>query len=155
MAIPDVTTYTDADLESLRAAVLTEEARRWTIATAQTQANEVGAQYAAAISTTPSVPWASLTGTVAPGQQVVWTDGQTYRNVSSAWLPTTASPGTYPQGYQLATPPAPTAPAWAAGVAYAVGALAVYSGVTYKCLQAHTSQVGWEPPNVPALWSPA
>ena len=22
----------------------------------------------------------------------------------------------------------------------------------YKCLQAHTSQVGWEPPAVPALW---
>ena len=27
-----------------------------------------------------------------------------------------------------------------------------YGGHTYKCLQAHTSQVGWEPPNVPALW---
>ncbi|WP_349290090.1 carbohydrate-binding protein [Thermoanaerobacterium thermosaccharolyticum] len=24
--------------------------------------------------------------------------------------------------------------------------------MTYKCIQAHTSLVGWEPPNVPALW---
>ncbi|HEU0241116.1 MAG TPA: carbohydrate-binding protein [Micromonosporaceae bacterium] len=36
--------------------------------------------------------------------------------------------------------------------AYAVGALVTYGGHTYRCIQAHTSQVGWEPPNVPALW---
>ena len=46
------------------------------------------------------------------------------------------------------------APAWAPNVAYAAGALASYNGIDYKCLQAHTSQVGWEPPNVPALWQP-
>ncbi|WP_370444699.1 carbohydrate-binding protein [Amycolatopsis sp. CA-128772] len=27
-----------------------------------------------------------------------------------------------------------------------------YNGVTYTCRQAHTSLVGWEPPNVPARW---
>jgi len=27
-----------------------------------------------------------------------------------------------------------------------------YNGHNYQCLQAHTSLVGWEPPNVPALW---
>jgi len=42
--------------------------------------------------------------------------------------------------------------AWAPGVSYAVGDTVTYNGVVYKCLQAHTSQVGWEPPNVPALW---
>jgi len=42
--------------------------------------------------------------------------------------------------------------AWAPGVAYAVGDTVTYNGVVYKCLQAHTSQTGWEPPNVPALW---
>jgi len=42
--------------------------------------------------------------------------------------------------------------AWAPNTAYAVGALVTYGGHTYKCIQAHTSQVGWEPPNVPALW---
>ena len=42
--------------------------------------------------------------------------------------------------------------AWAPNTAYAVNDLVTYSGSTYKCLQAHTSQVGWEPPNVPALW---
>jgi chitinase len=44
--------------------------------------------------------------------------------------------------------------AWAPGVAYAVGDTVTYNGVVYKCIQAHTSQTGWEPPNVPALWQP-
>ncbi|NRQ37441.1 S1 family peptidase [Nonomuraea sp. NN258] len=41
---------------------------------------------------------------------------------------------------------------WAANTAYAAGATVTYGGATYRCLQGHTSQVGWEPPNVPALW---
>jgi chitodextrinase len=39
-----------------------------------------------------------------------------------------------------------------AGHAYKVGDQVTYAGISYKCLQAHTSLVGWEPPNVPALW---
>ncbi|RKG74599.1 chitinase, partial [Corallococcus exercitus] len=42
--------------------------------------------------------------------------------------------------------------AWAPGVAYAVGDIASYGGKGYDCRQAHTSLVGWEPPNVLALW---
>jgi chitinase len=45
-------------------------------------------------------------------------------------------------------------PNWAPNTAYAVGALVMYNGVEYECIQAHTSEVGWEPPNVPALWQP-
>ena len=41
---------------------------------------------------------------------------------------------------------------WAAGVDYAVGDRRRFSDALYKCAQAHTSQVGWEPPAVPALW---
>ena len=41
---------------------------------------------------------------------------------------------------------------WAAGVDYAVGDRRRFNDALYKCLQAHTSQVGWEPPAVPALW---
>lgn len=43
---------------------------------------------------------------------------------------------------------------WEAGVLYAVNDEVTYLGITYRCLQGHTSQVGWEPPNVPALWTP-
>lgn len=28
-----------------------------------------------------------------------------------------------------------------------------HENVLYRCVQAHTSQEGWEPPNVPALWA--
>jgi hypothetical protein len=52
--------------------------------------------------------------------------------------------------------PSPTStgqyPAWQPNHAYAVGDLVSYGGLNYQCRQAHTSQVGWEPPNVPALW---
>lgn len=42
--------------------------------------------------------------------------------------------------------------AWAPNTPYAVGAIVTYQGHTYKCLQAHTSEVGWEPATTPALW---
>jgi chitinase len=51
------------------------------------------------------------------------------------------------------TPTQALAPAWQPNTAYAVNQLVSYNSVEYKCIQAHTSQVGWEPPNVPALWS--
>lgn len=41
---------------------------------------------------------------------------------------------------------------WAPGVSYSVDQEVTYNGHTYKCLQAHTSQVGWDPVSVPALW---
>lgn len=41
---------------------------------------------------------------------------------------------------------------WAAGVDYATGYKAQHNGRLWRCLQAHTSQAGWEPENVPALW---
>ncbi|XVS65145.1 alpha-lytic protease prodomain-containing protein [Actinosynnema sp. CA-299493] len=42
---------------------------------------------------------------------------------------------------------------WQPGVAYAIGSLVTYDGVGYRCLQGHTSQPGWDPPAVPALWA--
>ena len=57
------------------------------------------------------------------------------------------------------TPTAPTTSttspggtSWAAGKSYQAGARVTYNGVTYTCLQGHTAQAGWEPPNAPALW---
>ncbi|MEV4069112.1 glycosyl hydrolase family 18 protein [Nonomuraea fuscirosea] len=41
---------------------------------------------------------------------------------------------------------------WAAWTAYTAGTRVTYNGVEYECVQSHTSQPGWEPPNVPALW---
>src|ERR1700722_11907028 len=43
---------------------------------------------------------------------------------------------------------------WAAWVAYSVGQLVTYDGTTYQCVQAHTSEPGWTPDVVAALWQP-
>ena len=43
-------------------------------------------------------------------------------------------------------------PEWVAGVAYSAGYKVQHGGKLWRCLQAHTSQEGWEPENVPALW---
>lgn len=44
-------------------------------------------------------------------------------------------------------------PAWVSGVEYAVKERIRYDGTLYRCEQTHVSQSGWEPPNVPALWT--
>ncbi len=44
-------------------------------------------------------------------------------------------------------------PAWAADTVYALDVRVRCGGKLYKCVQAHTSQESWEPPNIPALWT--
>lgn len=43
-------------------------------------------------------------------------------------------------------------PAWAEGTAYGAAYKVRHGGGLYRCLQAHTAQVSWEPENAPALW---
>jgi hypothetical protein len=43
--------------------------------------------------------------------------------------------------------------AWIANEAVEAGWLRIYNGRTYECIQKHTTQADWQPPNVPALWS--
>ena len=62
--------------------------------------------------------------------------------------PTTAT--TRPPTTPTTAPPGATT--WVPGHAYRVGDVVTYSGVSYRCLQAHSSIVTWEPPNTPALW---
>lgn len=44
-------------------------------------------------------------------------------------------------------------PAWATDTAYPVGYKVQYGGKLWRCLQAHTSQDGWEPEDAPSLWT--
>ena len=45
-------------------------------------------------------------------------------------------------------------PTWSPdAVAYSIGAVVKYAGMTAKCVQAHTSQADWEPTDTPALWT--
>ncbi|MEV6525050.1 carbohydrate-binding protein, partial [Longispora sp. NPDC051575] len=66
--------------------------------------------------------------------------------------PTTRPPTSNPPTTRPPTS-APPQGTWKAGTAYAAGAQVTYGGAGYRCLQGHTAMVGWEPPNVPALWA--
>ena len=44
-------------------------------------------------------------------------------------------------------------PAWTTGKAYAVGDRVRHDGRLWRCVQAHTSQDGWEPENAASLWT--
>ena len=66
--------------------------------------------------------------------------------------PPPTSPTTPPSSPPSSPPPAGS---WKPGVAYTAGQRVTYNGVSYVCIQGHTSMVGWEPPAVPALWQPA
>ncbi len=62
------------------------------------------------------------------------------------WIPETATQSLY----RRAQPEGSTE--WQPDTDYATGAECTYEGSAYTCLQGHTSQAGWEPPNVPSLW---
>jgi hypothetical protein len=42
---------------------------------------------------------------------------------------------------------------WVAGESVATGDRRSYDGKVYKCVTGHTTQAGWEPNAVPALWT--
>ena len=44
-------------------------------------------------------------------------------------------------------------PEWASDTDYTAGYKVQHGSKLWRCLQAHTSQAGWEPENTPALWT--
>lgn len=78
-------------------------------------------------------------------------EGVTYRAIQAHVTQANWTPDSTPALWQVVEDE-PQVGAWQAGTAYAVNDEVTYSGVTYRCLQAHTALTGWEPPNVPALW---
>ncbi|MFD8499079.1 alpha-lytic protease prodomain-containing protein [Amycolatopsis sp. NPDC059657] len=54
---------------------------------------------------------------------------------------------------QTTTTQNPPSGTWAPNTYYGSGATVTYDGGSYRVLQPHTSQIGWEPPNTPALWA--
>ncbi|MFC3449059.1 chitinase C-terminal domain-containing protein [Amycolatopsis speibonae] len=71
--------------------------------------------------------------------------------------PTTTSPTTTtrPTTTTPTTTTSVPSDAWKPNTDYATGARVTYNGSAYVCRQGHRSLPGWEPPNVPALWTAA
>ncbi len=135
----------------------------------QQERDGISADARAALGTVLS-PFDVSTLTVAGEQDAAWifTDGDLYLAVTpttdgkswSVWLVRDDAGWTRVEqitsladlGEHMPPPPTPSVPDWAPQTVYAVGDHVLYQGVEYVCQQAHTSQVGWEPPAVPALW---
>ena len=56
-------------------------------------------------------------------------------------------------GEDLLVPIIKLYPEWETDHEYEINDRVRYGEKAYKCVQAHTSQDGWEPPKVPALWA--
>jgi hypothetical protein len=154
----DLTTLTDAQLLQLRADVEADIRRRTVLNTAAEQAVALVAEYEAAAAPKPPRPWAGVADAIGPGERVIWTDGNVWRNSSRAWLNKNASPGTYPLGWSQETGLPPTVPEWRpeelfTQTAVTAGTLRRYKNVTYRLLQPINSvNPTWTPDVVPALW---
>jgi hypothetical protein len=94
-------------------------------------------------------PWVQPIGSVDayPVGAKVTFGGYTWQNTIAAnvWQPGVT-------GWTNLTPP--VSPNWSYPVAYKVGDVVIYTpnGFTYKCLQAHTSNISWTPPAAVSLW---
>ena len=86
-------------------------------------------------------------GKTVAGGAVNWSGGN-----ASGGGATPPPPSDPPPSNPPPSDPPPSNTSWAPNTAYATGATVTYSGVSYRCIQGHTSLAGWEPPNVPALW---
>ena len=80
--------------------------------------------------------------------------GKTYRCLQAHMTQADWLPSATPALWEVVAEEQPGTPAWAVGVAYKVGDLVTYGGVTYSCRQPHTSIATWTPPAVLALWLP-
>lgn len=174
----DLTALTDTEFRTLRRAVLDEKARRDSAPAVEEALDSAAQEYHAANppdTTDDGTPvWCQPVGAFDawPVGAVVAHAGKRWRNILpkvNVWEP--GADGPVPTWEELREPeppadgqtppvdtdpdPEPEVPAWAPGVAYPVGHLVTHGGATYRVVQAHTSQTGWEPPAVPALWQPA
>ena len=150
-----LTTLSGEELQVLYNACVDELERRYHLATAKTRIEEATASYEKAVENNPAVKAVDVPAQgLGPGEKLIDAWGVEWINQSGAWLqPRTAGPDQYPAGWRKAKAPAANAgPPWKPCDKVNAGDLRAYKGVVYKCLQAHTTQAGWEPDKVPALW---
>lgn len=102
--------------------------------------------------TTATSPASPTVPEPSPRDLVTGAPATTPPAVRPATTPVTTPTPVKPPVQPSASTKVVTTPAWAVGVAYAVGARVTYQGGVYACRQAHTSQVDWPPAATPALW---
>lgn len=152
----DLTEYTAAELAVIvRDATIAYE-RQTAIERAPETMRALADDYVDAVANQPPHPHDALPDALGPGERIVWTDGQTWRNTSGAFLPKTANPDTYPLGWTRLTLPDPDGlRRWALGESYEAGEYVYHEGVIASAVQAHRADdAAWAPgmAGTDALW---
>ena len=86
---------------------------------------------------------------VKPGDVLAW-DGTLVEVIQGHTTQADWTPDRVPALFKVHRTPEMTA--WVAGITVAAGERFTFGGATWECVQAHTTQKGWEPDKVPALW---
>ena len=86
---------------------------------------------------------------VSPGEVYDW-DGTLVEVLQAHTTQDDWTPDAVPALFKIHRTPDMTE--WIAGISVEVGEEFSYQGATYRVVQAHTTQTGWEPPIVGALW---
>ncbi len=86
---------------------------------------------------------------VKPGDVLAW-DGTLVECIQAHTTQADWTPGKVPALFRIHRTPEMTE--WVAGIAVKAGERFTYGGATWECVQAHTTQKGWEPDRVPSLW---
>lgn len=157
----DLTALTEEELHGLYRDAANEMRRRDTIATIEEQAAAVNVDYLNAVGRASGEEWVQPTGAhdAHPLGWIVTRDGKTYESLvpANVWVPGDPNNPVSHQLWREVVEEEPEEPGeveqWDPnGREYAVDDLVLYEGETYECIQAHTSQPGWDPLVIPALW---
>ena len=89
--------------------------------------------------------------TVTAGMRRTY-NSQTYQCLQGHTTQADWTPPQTPALWQEVVEPGPGVPEWAPWTPYATNDVVTYQGPQYRCRQSHTSQPGWTPSAVPALW---
>jgi hypothetical protein len=152
MTLPefDWTALTDVEVSELKMQAILEEERRYRVAQAPTQAEAISVEYFKDIGMVEGSEWVQPTGAhdAYPLNYIVVKGGHSWKSLISAnvW-----APGLDPRWWEDQTPVDDGV--WNPNYhSYLIDDVVLYNGISYKCLQAHTSQPDWTPLAVPALW---
>lgn len=153
MTLPDIdyTQLTDSEVAQLKSEAELEQERRIRVALAPQKVEEVAFTFLQDVGRSDGSEWVQPTGAhdAYPMGYKVVKDDITWESLIPANV---TVPGSDPRWWKdLTTVVDPNA--WDQNYkSYGVGDIVTYEGKSYSCLQAHTSQPGWSPADVPALW---
>lgn len=153
----DIETADSAELVAARDRIIAELRRRETLANAGQVIDRELREYKRAAGRSDGQPWrpydGSLDSMYSVGEIVIH-DGRAWKSLigQNVWEPGTDGLWEELTG-EVPTPDPVEATVWEPGQQVSAGDLCDYQGAIYRAVQAHTTQAGWEPSNVPALWS--